>query len=1189
MPGREARARPFADSRVKTAGRSAAATLAGLLLAQAAAGAQTFEGRVHGDIHDPDGGVMPGVTVTLTDDETGAARTAVSSGVGEFSFDHLRPGTYTLRAELSGFAPFVREGLVVGISSFVVVEAELVVGGIEETIVVTAETPLIESASASVAAAVDREQLDVLPSPGRNVFIMSVGTPNVVHTGNPGWVKPSDQTNASLLSLGGGPLRGNNYTLDGVSITDLRNRAIVVPSFESIQEMKVQTNTYDAEMGRTGGGVFNVIHRRGSNRWSGSGLFQARPRRLNTFFRELGFFQKRDLDRGVITEADLVESPFYLGAGSLGGPVVRDRTFFFLAAEAYHDELLENTTVRVPSAAEAAGDFSASGRTIYDPLELDADGNRRPFPGNVIPPARLDPTGSALAGLLTTLGSGGVHSTSGPAPVDAVNTSLNLNHSFTPVLQASATFLYYRSGDTFHRHYADLRNTDDPPLFGPGVSQLRRTVRAGALNTTLLPDDSSVLTLRYGQTYFYDSFVAQPYSASDFRSELGLTGDFVDKLYAQPDYLGQFPLVEVDDYGDGGRSHGAWSNSDVHWTSREVSGAYSTHRGRHTVKVGGQWRRLGLRATEYRNGLRLRFRRNFTQGPNPAAPAEGSGDALADLLLGIPSGGQATLALPAEVFVDYFGAFVQDDWHPTHDLVLNLGLRVERETGLREDDDGFAVGWDRENPFPIQAAPPAGLDPASLPGFPLRGGLLYAGVDGNPTHQWNPPAVKLGPRVGFAWTAGPKTVLRGGYAVFWAPYALPSGTDASSLGTYGYSEVTSVPTSFDGVTPPEATASRPFPEGVGDPVGNGRGRLQNLSANVYFNEQFRASPYIQKWSLDVQRDLGLGLAAKVGYVGSRGSNLGIGGTEDSVLNINQLPNAALALGGEALNSPVTNPFFGDERFGAFAERREIPYGQLLRPYPHFRDVLARQVSAGKSLYHSLRVEVEKRFRGNWGARVNYTYTRHDDNIYEGNTLVESETTTVYDTPDECAFSRCPALEADYGPSRIQVPHQLNLNGSYTLPGTHRLFGGWSLSAAAILRNGFPLVVTQASNPLAAYGFDHQRPATVGVAVAGPASANPDGYLTPGSTTPSEGLTVSAAPHTTDLARTPPLVNWDVSLEKTTRLAGDLDLMLRFEFLNLFDQVNWRGPRTVLGADDFGAIPGTRGFPRTLQFMAKVAF
>ena len=223
--------------------------------------------------------------------------------------------------------------------------------------------------------------------------------------------------------------------------------------------------------------------------------------------------------------------------------------------------------------------------------------------------------------------------------------------------------------------------------------------------------------------------------------------------------------------------------------------------GNHTVKYGGQWRRMGLHNASFRNGFQMSFAQKFTQGPNPTAPDGGSGSALADLLLGIPNGGNATIAQAADVFLDYYGGFIQDDWRPSQNLVLNLGLRVEHESGLMEDDNGFAVGWDRTNPFPMQV----GLDSSvegSLPGFPLRGGLMYAGLDGNPTHQWDPPGIKLGPRVGFAYTINPETVIRGGYAVFWAPYAIPSGAGASHTGTYGYTAITDLQTSVDGITPP---------------------------------------------------------------------------------------------------------------------------------------------------------------------------------------------------------------------------------------------------------------------------------------------------------------------------------------------------------------------------------------------------
>ena len=344
--------------------RLRAAAFGVLVLLPGGAGSQTFLGGVRGQIRDAGGGMLPGVTVTLTNVGTGAARAAVSGASGEYAFANIQPGAYRLPAELSAFAPSVQEGLVVGISSFLVVDAALTVGGIEETVTVTSDAPLIETATASVASALDRAQLEVLPTPGRNVFILAVGTPNVVRTGNPVWVKQSDQTNSSLLSLGGGPLRGNNYTVDGISTTDLASRSVIIPVFGAIQEMKVQTNTHDSEMGRTGGGVFNIIHRRGTNRWAGSGLYQFRPATQNTPWRALAWFQQGDFDRGDLTEGDLTDAPYNLGGGAFGGPIRRDRTFFWLSTEGYVDHAIGNATIRVPTSAEAAGDFSGSGATM---------------------------------------------------------------------------------------------------------------------------------------------------------------------------------------------------------------------------------------------------------------------------------------------------------------------------------------------------------------------------------------------------------------------------------------------------------------------------------------------------------------------------------------------------------------------------------------------------------------------------------------------------------------------------------------------------------------------------------------------------------------------------------------------------------------------------------------------------------
>ena len=687
------------------------------------------------------------------------------------------------------------------------------------------------------------------------MFILAVTTPNVVHTGNPVWVKQSDQTNSSLLSLGGGPLRGNNYTIDGVSMTDLRNRSVIIPVFEAVQEMKVQTNTYDAEMGRTGGGVFNTIHRRGTNDWAGSVLYQFRPGELNTFWRKLAYFQQQDFESGLLRQQDLENAPYNLFGGSFGGPLSAGRTFFWLAAEGYSDHAIGNTTVTVPTPAEASGDFSRSRNVIYDPFSLTADGRRPAFANGQIPASSKDPAGSSLADFLATLGPGGQISTSGIQIVRAIQTTGNLSHAFNDRWHLSGTYLHYQSTEPLFGHYQDLLNSDTRPVFGIGSSTLGRDVHAVAINTTVLPTANSVFTVRYGQTYFNDSWSNPAFGKDQFGAQLGIRGDFLDKLYAQEGFDGQFPKILVADFGNNGNALGGTSNTDVQWLSREISGTYGQFVGNHTLKWGGQWRRLGLHTANFGNGMVLRFAKKFTQGPDPAHPATGSGSALADLLLGIPDGGSATLAAPADLFLDYFGGFFQDDWRVSPDLVLNLGLRVEHETGLREDSDDFAVGWDRRSAFPLQVDLPPSLE-GRLPGFPLRGGLMYAGLDGNPAHQWNPPAAKLGPRVGFAYSLNASTVIRGGFAVFWAPYAIPSGTGASETGTYGYTAVTDVEASIDGITPSESTASNPFPHGILDPVGNANGRLQNIGGDVYFNDQHRDSPYIKKWSLDLQREIG---------------------------------------------------------------------------------------------------------------------------------------------------------------------------------------------------------------------------------------------------------------------------------------------------------------------------------------------
>jgi hypothetical protein len=1133
-----------------------------MLLVPALASSQTFQGGVRGAVRDADGGVLPGTTVTLTNAQTGATRTSVTNDRGEYVFASVAPGTYNLSVELSGFAPFRREGLEIGVATQLVQDVSLQVGGIAESVTVTGETPLIETATASVASAIDKAQLEVLPSPGRNVFIYSVTTPNVVHTGDPIFVRKQDQTNSSLLSLAGGPLRGNNYTIDGVSITDMVNRATVIPNNDAVEEMKVQVNTYDAEMGRTGGGVFNVLHKSGTNNWGGSALWQNRPQ----FGRGLYFFEQTE--HGGSGEAPSV--PYNLWSFAGGGPIVRDKTFFWASYEGYKNTESRNAVINLPTAAQVNGNF-AGGPTIYDPLTFNpATGTRSPFPGNVIPANRIDPVGKALADLLLTVGEG-------PIPMTALleNTAneptFKIDHQFNERWQLSGTYLYYKSQEPANPFYTNYTGASEPLAFDTGAAILFRNVNSVALNVTNIPSDDSVVTVRYGYNRFYDSnddpifdIGSLPFS-STFQDQFRDAGQTA------------FPNIDVEGYGtnentSSSGTHGSWNDNDITWKSQEVSGVYSKFVGSHTLKAGLQYRRIGVDTFDPGYGSQFYFIPGMTQGPSATSPASGTGDAMASLLLGLPTDDSYFIkATPTNVFVNYYGGFLHDDWRISDKFVLNLGLRLEHETGLAEEENRIAVGWAYDDPFPVQVG-----------GLNLRGGLIYAGTGGKDT-QGDLRGLKLGPRAGFVYTLNQDTVVRGGFGVFWAPTPYPTGQN--NFATRGYTAVSNVFGSNDGgLTPNDVRLVNPYPNGVAQPTQNSLGALTGAGGEIHFNDQNSQSPYVSQYSIDIQRELGAGMAFKIGYLGSRGSDLWIGGTNESAVNVNQLDPQFLSLGA-ALNDSVPNPFFGNSAFGPLSESETIARGQLLRPYPQFRNVWAHKMSEGKSTYNALRVEFEKKFR-QWGARVNYTLSKYKANVLESNTRVSDESNRAFNAYD---------LDKDDLPyGRIDSPQWLNINGLYRFPSpdggaAEAILGGWSASVTTIMRSGFPLTVRQSSNQLSAFGYDHQRPNLVGDPHVSDARTNYEQFVNPAAFESVSGFVLGDTPQTITDQRTPPLLNWDMSFDKTTNLGNGHQFLIRLEMVNIFGQPNFNGQRTVVGQSNFGQIPGVGGFPRIFQFMLKYVF
>jgi hypothetical protein len=292
-------------------------TLCVVTLAGSAPGeAQTFTAGVRGAVRQADN-VVPGVIVQLINEGTGAMRETVSNAAGEYDFSAIAPGGYTIRASLDGFKTYQRTGIRVATQQFVTVDVILELGSLQETITVTLEAPLVDTTNASIGTVLAAEELNTLPSIARNIYMMTGTVPTVISSGNQVFTRLQDLNHPSLVSLGGGARRANNYLIDGVSHADLVNRPSVNPSFEQIESVNVQLHTYDAETGRTGGGTFNVTAKSGTNVFRGSGFYQERPGVwvANSFFGEAAGQPRPD-------------SYFHNAGVGVGGPIARNRTFF---------------------------------------------------------------------------------------------------------------------------------------------------------------------------------------------------------------------------------------------------------------------------------------------------------------------------------------------------------------------------------------------------------------------------------------------------------------------------------------------------------------------------------------------------------------------------------------------------------------------------------------------------------------------------------------------------------------------------------------------------------------------------------------------------------------------------------------------------------------------------------------------
>src|SRR5262245_7247712 len=441
--------------------------------------AQSAQGGLRGTVKDAQSPI-PGVTVTMVNEANGTARDTETNGAGEYSFPAVEPGTYSVRVALQGFKTFERKGVIINTQSFMGLDITLEIGTLEESITVTGQSPLIETTNASTGGVIDAKSLESIPTPGRSVYLMANLEPTVQTSSNAHWNRMQDQIGNSAISMGGGGVRSNTFLIDGFPVTDLSNRASTNPSIEAVQEMKVQLHTYDAEMGRTGGGVMNMAAKSGANQFHGSAYTVIRP---TEYVGQL-------LIPKILGQPNVPEY-WRNGGGGGGGPILKNKTFFWFAGEKYVDNQPQANSFLLPTDAEKRGDFSGLMRNgvpfyIKDPQSTlpcsNTTGGAGCFPGNVIPSNRLSPVGQKLAGYMQAPDSqidngNSNYSMTDSVPSRAYQWSTKIDHHFNNSIAVNGFMLRQIT----HEANTNFNKTND---FVGASYQLDRVIKTFVLNNT---------------------------------------------------------------------------------------------------------------------------------------------------------------------------------------------------------------------------------------------------------------------------------------------------------------------------------------------------------------------------------------------------------------------------------------------------------------------------------------------------------------------------------------------------------------------------------------------------------------------------------------------------------------------------------------------------------------------------------
>jgi Carboxypeptidase regulatory-like domain len=1096
-------------------------------------GAQVASGSIVGSVRDASGAVVIGATVTVRNTETGIAHVVKSNSEGQYVVTLLQPGTYSVTVERQGFKKAVQPAFKLDVNQTSRVDITLAVGSVSESVEVTAAEPLVESQTSSLGQVVEETRVHSLPLNGRNFVELSYLTPGV-NSGPSGIVQqgsiPENERGSGAIQANGLTATNNNFLLNGFDNNEQQiGFEVIQPSIDAIQEFKVQTNNFGADIGH-GGAVVNVVLKSGTNQFHGSAF---------EFLRNSAMDAKNYFDPADFPIPAFKQNQF---GGTFGGPIIKNRTFFFGDYQGTRIRQSQTDLSIVPSVLERSGNFSDLPGQIFDPTTtgttVPGTLARTPFPGNIIPANRLDPAALKIINLFplpNRPGGQGFNFVYNPVLNNNQDSfDIRVDHQLTPKDSFFATFSF---GNVDNQRPDPFPGLAGGGLFSGHVNNLARSAGLSDVHTF---SSNRINEIKLGYTRYVVEAIPN-FAGQNISGQMGIPGIFDAQ---NPLATGGLPSMFFTSVGGAGtNSLGStdWFPEFLRENNYQLVDSFTLVHGRHSFKFGGDLKRRqhGFFQTQNRRGD-FYFDPLMTENLTDST----GGSDVASFLLGYPSsafrdGEKGTFGMRWWEFSTYF----MDDFRVSSRLTLNLGLRYDLFTPMVEQHNRLANFDFATGQF---VAP-------GMPGVSASGNVV---TDKN----------NFGPRFGFAWTPGSeKTVVRGGFGIFYDMQADQNDAELAynPTGVFFSQNVTNNPS--NAVTSSTTRLSTGLPAPVYPTLANPSGRA---SAALFNNR----TSYIEEWNLNVERSLSNTAVLQVAYVGTHGVKL------STLSNLNQ-PGAPL-----------------DSNFSD-------PTGNLGRPYfntvPNISAIRTMQNQAG-SISHGLQLKFEKRFARDWSMLSAYTYQHTigqvtEDEAEEPQNTYNRKAERGNNPPDfRHQFTSAWSYELPFGPGKRYATGQ---------GATRWLVGGWQLNGIIAMYSGQAFTPILSFDPTNT-GSGGARPDLVGdpynfsnaTSAGCPSNQqtiscwyNPAAFAVP-PVAPGQTFATLFGNASRGMLRGPAQYNVDFSVFKNFQIKEDQNLQLRGEAFNLFNTPEFGLPYNAVDVTGTaGSISSTVHSSRQLQVALKYTF